>query len=67
MREIDNLRPALLCAECAVLLAWDWTRQGELLDYRTTGEEFAKLFSAYLNVSTAYAHELTPFALCAMA
>ncbi len=62
-READNLRPALLCAEHAVLLTWDWMRQSELLDCRTTGEEFVKLFSTYLNVTLAYAEKLAPLCL----
>jgi hypothetical protein len=59
-READNLRPALLCAERAVLLAWDWMRQGEVLDCQTTLKEFVKLFSTYLNVTLAYADKLAP-------
>ncbi len=59
-READNLRPALLCAERAVLLAWDWMRQDELLDCQTTVKEFVKLFSTYLNVTLAYAEKLAP-------
>lgn len=62
-REANNLRPALLCAERSVLLAWDWMRQEGLLDCRTTGEEFAKLFSTYLNVTLAYAEKLAPLCL----
>lgn len=42
-READNLRPALLCTERTVLLAWDWMRQGGLFGCRTTREEFESL------------------------
>jgi hypothetical protein len=62
-QEANNLRPALLCAERTVLLAWDWMRQGEVLDCQTTVMEFVRLFSTYLNVTLAYAEKLAPLCM----
>lgn len=62
-READNLRPALLCAERAVLLAWDWMRQGELFECRTTRKEFESLLFTHLDVVHAYIKKLAPLCL----
>lgn len=59
-READNLRPALLCAERTVLLAWDWMRQGDLFGCRTTREEFELLLFTHLEVVHAYVVKLSP-------
>lgn len=62
-REANNLRPALLCAERAVLLVWDWMRQGDLLDCRSTREGFEQLLGTYLKIATSYVTKLTPLCL----
>jgi hypothetical protein len=62
-REANNLRPALLCAERAVLLVWDWMRQGDLLECRSTREGFEQLVVAYLRIATSYVTKLTPLCL----
>ena len=62
-QEADNLRPALLCAERAVLLTWDWMRRAGLLGCRTTREEFERLFATYFSVVYAYASKLVPLCL----
>jgi hypothetical protein len=62
-RDADNLRPALLCAERAVLLGWDWMRRDGLLDCETTGKEYAALFSTYLKITTIYVNKLAPLCL----
>ncbi|PAX58335.1 hypothetical protein [Brunnivagina elsteri] len=59
-QEADNLKPALLCAERTVLLTWDWMRQNELFNCKTTNEKFHHLLSTYLKVSSAYASKLQP-------
>lgn len=59
-READNLRPALLCAERAVLLTWDWMREKNLLRSVTTRGEFERIFTNYLQVTLAYANKLAP-------
>ena len=59
-REFDNLRPALLCAERAVLLTWDWMREGGLLGCETTRGEFERVFFTYLEITSAYANKLAP-------
>ena len=59
-READNLRPALLCAERAVLLTWDWMRAKELLGCATTRVEFERIFASYLEMIFAYANKLAP-------
>lgn len=63
-QESDNLRPALLCAERAVLLTWNWMRENGLLDCETTRGEFERIFATYFEVSFAYASKLAP--LCAV-
>lgn len=63
-READNLHPALLCAERAVLLTWDWMREIELLGCETTRGEFERIFVTYLVVTSSYAGKLVP--LCAV-
>ena len=63
-QEADNLRPALLCAERAVLLTWDWMRAYDLLGCETTRGEFERIFATYFGVSFAYATKLAP--LCAV-
>lgn len=57
-QEADNLKPALLCAERAVLRNWDWMRQNELFDCKVTNEKFTQLFFTYLKVTGAYANKL---------
>jgi hypothetical protein len=57
-KEADNLKPALLCAERTVLLTWDWMRQNELFNCKTTNEKFYHLLSTYLKVTRAYANKL---------
>lgn len=59
-RESDNLRPALLCAERAVLLTWDWMREKGLLSSDITRGEFEQIFATYLDVTYAYANKLAP-------
>lgn len=59
-RESDNLKPALLCAERAVLLTWDWMRENGLLSSDTTRADFEQIFATYLNVTVAYANKLAP-------
>jgi hypothetical protein len=63
-KESDNLRPAILCAERTVLLAWDWMRQEDLLNCPTTRAEFESLYFSYLTVAHAYFIKLAP--LCAV-
>ncbi len=59
-QESNNLRPALLCAERTVLLAWDWMRQQNLLGCATTRAEFEALYFSYLTVAHAYLIKLAP-------
>lgn len=60
-KEANNLRPALHCAERTVLRAWDWMRQKEVLDCKTTVEEYMRLFSTYRSVLQAYAIKMHPY------
>jgi hypothetical protein len=46
-----------------VLLAWDWMRQGELFECRTTREEFESLLFTHLDVVHAYIKKLAPLCL----
>jgi hypothetical protein len=59
-QEADNLKPALLCAERAILRNWDWMRQNELFDCKVTNKKFNQLFFTYLKVTGAYANKLQP-------
>lgn len=59
-RESDNVRPALLCAERAVLLTWDWMRENGLLGCDTARGEFERIFATYFEVTFAYANKLAP-------
>jgi len=60
-READNLRPALFCAERALLTAWDWMRETELFDCGATNKEFFRLFGTYVKVVNAFAVKLVPY------
>lgn len=59
-QEADNLRPALLCAERALLTAWDWMRETDLFECDATHEEFVRLFGSYFSVVKAFARKLAP-------
>jgi hypothetical protein len=59
-READNLRPALLCAERAVLTAWDWMRAEDLLGCEETQREFVRVFGTYISVIGAFTAKITP-------
>jgi hypothetical protein len=62
-REVGNLRPALFCAERAVLRTWDWMRANQLLDNEPTRFEFERMFGSYLSIARAYEEKLRPFCL----
>ena len=57
-REAENLRPALLCAERALLTTWDWMREEGLFDCTATHNEFALFFRTYLSVASIFSHRL---------
>lgn len=59
-QEADNLRPALLCAERAVLRTWDWIRQSDLFSCETTLGEFLQIFFSYFHVANNYAIKIQP-------
>jgi hypothetical protein len=59
-READNLRPALLCAERAVLAVWDWMRVEDLFDCDETHREFVRVFSTYVSVVEAFTAKVIP-------
>jgi hypothetical protein len=59
-QEANNLRPALLCAERALLITWDWMRQNGLFMCQTTRAGFESLLLTYLNVVHSYVNKLAP-------
>lgn len=59
-REAENLRPALLCAERAVLTAWDWIRAEELYECEGTLRAFFRIFGTYVSVATAFSAKIIP-------
>lgn len=59
-READNLRPALLCAERAVLTVWDWMRVEELFECEETHRELIRVFSTYVSVVQAFMAKVIP-------
>jgi len=59
-QEADNLRPALLCAERTILRTWDWMRQNELFECKTTMSKLDQILSTYMKVTGTYATKLEP-------
>jgi hypothetical protein len=49
-READNLRPALLSSERAVLTVWDWMRSEDLFESNETFQEFSRIFATHFSV-----------------
>lgn len=58
-QDVENLRPAVFCAEHTLLRSWDWLRTHELFD-ETSQMEFCRLITTYLRVAGAYAAKLLP-------
>lgn len=58
--DVGNTRPALLCAERAILRTWDFLRQHELLGTRSAMEAYAQLYMQYLGTALAYAKRIHP-------
>jgi hypothetical protein len=59
-READNLRPALLCAERAVLTVWDWMRIENLFDCEDTHRELVRVFSTYISIVQSFVAKVIP-------
>ena len=62
-QEAGNLRPAIFCAERAVLRAWDWMRISHLLDDQSTRVEYGRIFDTYLAIVQAYEEKVRPACL----
>ena len=58
--DVGNTRPALLCAERALLRTWDFLREYNLLDKREVLEAYARLYEEYLAAALAYAKRIHP-------
>lgn len=61
--DVDNTRPALLCAERTLLRTWDFLRQHELIDYGSALEIFVRLYEQYLTTALAYTKRIRPACL----
>ena len=57
---VENTRPALLCAEYTLLRTWDFLRKHELLYKEKILEAYAWLYMEYLAVALAYAKRIYP-------
>ncbi len=61
--DVENTRPALQCAERALLRTWDFLRQHELLDYEAARKIHFRLHMQYLATALVYAKRIHPMCL----
>ncbi len=61
--DIENTRPALLCAERTLLRAWDFLQRYELTGHRASLGVFSQLYGQYLTIALAYAKRVRPACL----
>ena len=61
--DVGNTRPALLCAERALLRTWDFMRDHDLLSNNPTMEAYRHLYLEYLGATLAYAERIRPLCL----
>ena len=61
--ELENTRPALLCAERTLLRTWDFLRQHGLLDHRAGRKVYVRLYEQYLEIALAYTERIRPVCL----
>jgi hypothetical protein len=59
----DNLRPAILCAERAILRIWDWIRLSNLFDCKITVEGLWNILSTYIIITNKYVNKIQPHCL----
>ncbi len=59
-QEVDNLKPALLCAERSILLVWEWISQHNFFNEEATYSKFEELFFTYHSVVAAYVNKISP-------
>ena len=62
--DVGNTRPALLCAERALLRTWDFLRDLDFLGKEPVKEAYGQLYLQYLAAAHAYAERIQP--LCIM-
>ena len=58
--EVGNTRPALLCAERALLRTWDFLRDLDFLSKKPVREAYGQLHMQYLTAAHTYAERIQP-------
>lgn len=61
--DVDNTRPALLCAEHTLLRAWEFLKQHELLAHKAALQVYSRLYEQYLAIALIYAKRIRPLCL----
>ena len=61
--DAGNTRPALLCAERALLRTWEYLERQELLGRKFAGKAYKRLLEQYLSVAEDYAERIRPVCL----
>ncbi len=58
--DVENIRPALLCAERALLRTWDFLKNHELLEHQAALNAYFRLYEEYLATGLIYAKRIRP-------
>ena len=61
--DVNNTRPALLCAERTLLRTWDFMKQHELLAHKAALQVYSRLYEQYLAIALIYAKRIRPLCL----
>ena len=61
--DVGNTRPALLCAERALLRTWDFLEKHQFLGRRFAQRAYKRLYEQYLSIGMAYAERIRPVCL----
>lgn len=61
--DVNNTRPALLCAERTLLRTWDFMKQHELLANKAALQLYFRLYEQYLAIALIYAKRIRPLCL----
>ncbi|MDE2771133.1 MAG: hypothetical protein OXI44_08210 [Bacteroidota bacterium] len=61
--DVDNTRPALLCAEHSLPRAWEFLKQHELLAHKSALQVYSRLYEQYLAIALVYAKRIRPLCL----
>ena len=61
--DVNNSRPALLCAERTLLRTWDFLKQHKLLAHKAPLRVYSRLYEQYLAIALIYAKRVRPLCL----